>query len=247
MTTQQNTMQANPYQGDTPENNEKKCPVVMVLDVSGSMGFPSGESDDKTLIPIDEVNAGLKSFAQDVSADDIASNRLELCIISFGCDTRLEQDFELIKHIDMPVLKTRGSTALVDAMHSAIERLEQRKQHYRSTIQQYYRPYIILITDGYPNAGQDVKGLSQRIGHDVEQKKYNFWPIGVTGADMEMLSSLACPGKGASLPAIKFTGTNFAELFEWLSSSFSKISNSNEGDKQDITPKNPQAFQLTIN
>ena len=80
MTTQQNTMQTNPYQGETPQNYEQKCPVVMVLDVSGSMGFSSGDSDDTTLIPIDEVNAGLKSFAQDVSADDIASNRLELCI-----------------------------------------------------------------------------------------------------------------------------------------------------------------------
>ena len=245
MTTQQNTMQTNPYQGETPQNYEQKCPVVMVLDVSGSMGFSSGDSDDTTLIPIDEVNAGLKSFAQDVSADDIASNRLELCIISFGCDTRLEQDFELIKHIEMPVLKTRGTTALVDAMHSAIERLEQRKQYYRSSTQQYYRPYIILITDGYPNRDQDVNGLAQRIRQDAEDKKYNFWPIGVTGADMEMLSNLACPGKGASLPAMKLTGSNFAKLFKYLSSSFVKISNSRDEENIDLTPEQ-NLFQVKV-
>ncbi len=245
MTTQQNTMQANPYQGEMPENYEQKCPAIMVMDVSGSMGTSTGESDGENIIPIDEVNAGLKCFANDVSADNIASNRLELCIISFGCDTRMEQDFELIKHIKMPVLKTRGSTALVDAMYNAIERLEQRKQYYRSSTQNYYRPYIILITDGFPNDDQDIKGLSQKIGHDVEQKKYNFWPIGVTGADMDMLSSLACPGKGASLPAMKLTGTNFAKLFEYLSSSFVKISNSREGENIDLAP-DQNLFQVKV-
>jgi uncharacterized protein YegL len=226
MKKQQNTMRANPNQGETPQNYEPKYPIVMVLDVSGSMSRSTGNPDDKNVTHIDMANGGLKIFAQDVLADDIASNRLELCIISFGCDTRLELDFELIKYIEMPVLKTRGTTALVDAMHSAIERLEQRKQYYRSFTQQYYRPYIILITDGYPNGDQDIKGLSQRIGNDLEQKKYHFLPIGVRGADMEMLTRLACPEKlHASLPVMKLTGTTFAKLLEYLTSPFVKIPN----------------------
>jgi uncharacterized protein YegL len=45
---------------------------------------------------------------------------------------------------------------------------------------------------------------------------------------------------------MKFLGTNFAELFQWLSNSFNKISNSKDGEKLDITPQNPNYFQLTI-
>ena len=45
-----------------------------------------------------------------------------------------------------------------------------------------------------------------------------------------------------SLKAMKLDGLKFVELFQWLSASFGKVSNSKDGEEIDLTPeegKNP--------
>ena len=57
----------------------------------------------------------------------------------------------------MPTLNAGGSTAMVNALNDAIDKGEARKQWYKSTNQAYYRPWIILMTDGEPDDDQNVK------------------------------------------------------------------------------------------
>src|SRR5512138_3628532 len=56
------------------ENPEPRCPVVLLLDVSGSM---AGR-------PIDELNQGLQEFARVLKDDRLASLRVEVAVITFG-------------------------------------------------------------------------------------------------------------------------------------------------------------------
>lgn len=215
------------YKGELPVNYEQKCPVVFVLDVSGSM---SGD-------PINELNKGLQQFHEEIQSDATAKNRLDISIVSFGSDFKIEHDFKLISEYEMPQLTASGSTNLVAGMRKGMELIKERKKWYQETKQTYYRPYLIMITDGYPDHCPKKEGLNDEIEAAVRNKEFNFWAIGVQGANMEMLKDMSVSQYDGSLKALKLKGIRFVELFKWLSTSFSKISNSTEGDKIDLRPE----------
>jgi uncharacterized protein YegL len=58
------------------ENPENRCPVILLLDSSGSM---SGQ-------PIQELNRGLAAFKEDVQKDAQASLSVEVAIVTFSPD-----------------------------------------------------------------------------------------------------------------------------------------------------------------
>ena len=228
------------YTDEEPLNYDQKCPVVIVIDRSGSM---SGD-------PIDECNKGLKLFETEVPKDATCKARLDIAVVSFGSDTKIERDFGLIEQAPMPQLVINGSTKMVDALNVAIEILDKRKMWYRETGQNYYRPYLILITDGAPDVDQDISGISARLKMMASGKHFNFWPIAVEGANMEVMQQLSTYVKdgekgNGSLPPMMLDGIEFVKLFKFLSNSFRKITNSQQGDKIDFTPgsnDNPFVF-----
>jgi uncharacterized protein YegL len=227
-------MATNDFAGEVPVNDEQKCPCVLVLDTSGSM---SGE-------PINELNNGLSRFHEEISKDTTASSRLEIEIIRFDSSVEVVQGFSLVENFSMPQLSTRGSTKLVDGVRKGIERVDERKKWYKEEMQTYYRPYIILITDGAPDDGQDVDGLSREIQNGVDGKHFNFWAFGVEGANMEVLQKIS----HASFAPLKLTGVDFVKFFQWLSTSMTAVTNSKEGEKIDIAPKSnyENPFQITV-
>ena len=70
------------------ENKEKRCPVIFVLDTSGSM---QGE-------PISALNEGIKTFKQDVLRDTQAMLSVEVSLITFGDGVKQIQEFVTIEH-----------------------------------------------------------------------------------------------------------------------------------------------------
>jgi uncharacterized protein YegL len=222
------------YEGETPSNYEQKCPLVLVLDVSYSMNGTA----------IDELNTGLKAFQEDIKKDTVASSRLDVAIVTFGSNIDIIQDFALIDEFDMPHLTTNGTTRMVDGIDKGIEILNARKNWYKNTGQTYYRPYIVLMTDGYPDSGQDIDDLSMEIDSLTEEKHLNFWAFGVEGADMDLLKNI---GHQTSLIQ-KLKGMEFVKFFQWLSSSMETVSNSKEGEIIDVSPKNEEQnpFQLKV-
>ena len=53
-------------------NPEPRCPCVLLLDVSGSMGGK----------PLDELNAGLTTFRDELATDALAMKRVEVAIVT---------------------------------------------------------------------------------------------------------------------------------------------------------------------
>lgn len=205
------------FVAETPDNFEQKCLCVLVLDVSGSM---TGER-------IKELNRGLDEFHRQVRNDEIAAQRLEVCIIAFNSNISCIQEPALIDKFVMPILKARGTTKLVDAVRAGIDKTEARKRWYKETGQSYYRPFVILITDGTPDSDQDIDGLSMEINEGVNDKRFMFFPIGVQDANLDVLKQIAHP----STPPMMLKGLNFIAFFQWLSNSIGIITKSNEGDK----------------
>ena len=192
----------------------------MVLDVSGSM---LGK-------PIIELNQGLSDFYEEIQADSTAANRLEISIITFGSSVKCLVEPSLVHNFIMPKLVPTGSTKMVDGVKEGIAKLEARKQWYKDTGQPYYRPWIILITDGEPDVDQDIIGLSSEIKASVRDKKFNFFAIGVKGANMETLQQISSEG----MPAAKLDGLKFSAFFKWLSASMTTITSSTDGQMVDL-------------
>ena len=203
------------FAGESAVNQEVKCLCVFVLDVSGSM---RGEK-------LNALNQGLKDFYGEIqSAEGGISEKLieqlEVAIIQY--------DEEEIP----PVLEERGSTSeTVVAMEVAIKLVEQRKAWYKETGQKYYRPWIVVMTDGEPygnrSSAADIDAIASRVATESAAKKYFMMGIGVGEANMELLRKMC----GTALP---LQGTKFTEFFKWLSNSLSMVSTSKEGDKVNI-------------
>ena len=213
-------MAKNDFTAEAAENYEQKCLCVLVLDVSGSM---YGK-------PIEELNKGLQEFYNEISSDETTSQRLEVSLITFNDSVKTVQEPALVENFTMPKLEATGSTAMVNAVNEAIDKVAARKQWYKSTGQAYYRPWIILMTDGEPDSDQDVDMLAQRIKQDTANKRYAFLPIGVEGAKMEILDKI----KG-NIPPMKLQGTKFSSFFKWLSASMGTVVTAEEGQQVDLS------------
>jgi len=201
----------------TPLNYEQKCCCTLVLDVSGSMNGA----------PINELNRGLQDFYHDIMNDSTTANRLEVGMVEFSdvITTRMEPG--LLNHGGFPTLTVGGTTKLVDGVRQGIATTRARKSYYKQSGQPFYRPWIILITDGAPDGGQDTAGLAREINDAVNKKDFFFFAIGVQGANMNMLNQIS----HHSMPPAQLNGLKFSAFFKWLSASMSTVTNSKDGDQ----------------
>jgi len=214
------------FSAESPQNYEQKSICCFVVDVSLSM---EGE-------PIRELNAGLQEFHQDIAANPVTANRLEVAIVEF-CDivsTQIRPG--LIDSFAMPTLTAKGSTKLADGVREAVRVVELRKSWYKQTGQPYLRPWIVLITDGAPDSDQDIAGLAREIQQGVQAKKFVFLAIGVQKADMSILRQISSP----DMPPQLLQGLKFSEFFKWVSASMSVVAGSKDKDKVNLP--NPAAW-----
>lgn len=194
-----------PEFADNPEN---RCPVVLLLDISGSM---AGE-------PIQELNKGIQAFRDEISKDTQASLSVEISIITFGDTVSLAQDFITVDQFKPPTLAAGGLTPMGEAIELALDSIEKRKQIYKQNGINYYRPWIVLITDGAPT--DEWENAAARIKQAEAQRRCIFFAVGVEGADLYQLKQIAAPER----PPVKLYGLDFRELFVWLSHSTRTVS-----------------------
>jgi len=209
---------------------EEKLACVLVVDVSGSMG-PK----------MDKLNQGLQKFKDDIMRDEETMNRLEVGIITFNHKVETAMQMGAIDKLIMPVLAADGSTKLVDGVREGIRMVEARKKQYTQLGMPYKRPYVLLVTDGEPDPGQDVIGLAREIKTGVNDKHFVFWAFGVEGANYEMLEEISMDDK----PPLQFDSKDFGKFFEWLSNSLSNLSKAKKGEDVNIAPKT-NFFQMKV-
>ncbi|MFS0519649.1 VWA domain-containing protein [Nostoc sp. UIC 10607] len=195
------------------ENPENRCPVILLLDTSGSM---SGQ-------PIQELNRGLAAFKADILKDSQASLSVEVAMITFDPIVKLTQDFVTIDQFTPPTLEVDGVTPMGGAIEYALDFLESRKQTYKDNGILYYRPWVFLITDGAPT--DSWQSAAQRLREAEAQSRLSFFAVGVQGADMNILKQISPPER----PPVMLNGLDFRELFVWLSTSMKRVSSGKVG------------------
>lgn len=204
---------------DFADNPDPRCPVALVLDCSGSMGEPLTAGQPA---PIDALNDGLDVLVRELHRDPLARRRVEVSIVTFGSAVHVASDFATVDHLTLPQLTPSGVTPMGEAITTALDKLDERKRSYRANGIAYYRPWLLLITDGLPT--DDLTAARERLAAAEAGKQVAFFPVGIDGADFDVLATL-----GTRKP-MKLRGLAFDELFQWLSASQSRVSASNPGD-----------------
>ncbi|MCS6776764.1 MAG: VWA domain-containing protein [Chloroherpetonaceae bacterium] len=204
------------------ENPEPRCPCVLLLDISGSMHGA----------PIEALNEGLRTFRDNLCRDPLASRRVEVAIVTFNSEVRVEQDFVTVDRFEPPTLKAQGMTHMGAAIHKALDLVQARKAQYRASGIAYYRPWVFLITDGAPQGEPEgvVEDAARRIAEDEANKHVAFFAVGVENADMEKLATIS------TRAPVRLKGLNFVEMFVWLSASMQRVSQSQVGDQVALPP-----------
>lgn len=206
----------------------QKIALLLLLDTSGSM---LGSK-------IDQLNEALILLKQDLVEDDLARKRVEIAVITFGERISVNCAFSSVEDFTPIPLKADGRTSMGDAISLAIDIVEQRKNEYKSSGVDYYRPWIFMITDGEPTDMEpgDLKWSEtiKKLSDGEKNSKFSFFAIGVEPANTQILKQISKERDPLFLKENKFR-----EMFLWLSNSVQKVSRSHPGEQ--ITFEDPTA------
>ena len=204
------------YENVDVSNPAPRIPVVLVLDTSGSM---KGE-------PIQKLKEGLQQFVKEVSNDEAASMSVELEIIPMTESAepliQFSQTWEIETKKINPVAKYGTYTG--KALQKTLEDLNARIELYQSKGIQYYRPWVIMMTDGKP--GDQWKEQADILCDLASQDRIVYLGVGIgEKCDFNILKQMlpAVPGP------VKLPGLKFREFFRFISGSLSSVSCSADG------------------
>ena len=202
-------------------NPAPRCPVTLLLDVSGSM---SGQ-------PISELNAAVAQFVRETQADEAASMSVELEVITFGSTADVMQPFTPMASVTPPSsFCANGMTSMGAALRLAERDLKARRDLYRAQGVSSYRPWIVLMTDGGPNDNwQDV---AARLRAEAERGKFMYIGVEIgNSADHATMCQILPTEPGP----VKLQELRFKQFFRWLTDSLKSVSASAVSAQDSVT------------
>jgi uncharacterized protein YegL len=215
---------SNPEARSLLANRTRRTPCVLLVDTSASM---EGQK-------LQKLNAGFRAFRQDILRNPMASQSVELCVISFG-PVKLQSDFALVHEMKALEFEAAGVTPLKEALELAMLKVTERKKNYEAHGISYYRPWIFLLTDGDPTDSEgyfndSYKKLLVPLQLAAQEKKFILFTIGIGVSTLgrQVLNELSRPFNGRCLD---LANLKFEEMFLWLSGSLSRVSQSSPGEQ----------------
>lgn len=114
----------------------KPLPVMLLLDVSGSM---SG-------VKIETLNTAVRSMLDTFTDETTNETDIVVSIITFGADLKRLFPFTPATEVRFENLTAHGGTPLGEALRMAKAIIEDREE----TPSRSYRPTVVLVSDGRP-------------------------------------------------------------------------------------------------
>jgi len=207
---------------DFVNNPTTRLPVCLCLDTSGSM------KDE----PIRELNAGINTLLEVIKSNTKTKLSAEICIVTFSSEAQLIEEFATVdERPEVSELYADGWTLMGEGVNLALDMLEDRKEMYKKAGIDYFQPWLVLITDGCPegNDPAELERAIERTNKLIKDKKLTIFPIGVSGADMDVLRQFSPTKK-----PLKLQGLKFEDFFEWLGKSIERTSISIPGEKVEL-------------
>ena len=199
-------------------NPDPRVACVVLCDVSGSM---QGE-------PVAALERGFAAFTDYLHHDALASKRVEVAVVAFGTAATVLVPMQEARSLQPVQFTASGTTNMAAGIHLTLDIIEDRKQAYKMAGLQYYRPWILVLTDGKPN----VEGFDDavaRLNHAEQARGVTVFAVGAgPKVDYEQLARLSLQRSPAPLDGLKYEA-----LFQWLSASLASVSNSSEFARSD--------------
>jgi uncharacterized protein YegL len=147
----------------------KPLPVVMLLDVSGSM------SGDK----IENLNKAVEDMLATFAQEEKMESEILFSVITFGGQVDLYVPFTKASQVQWHGLQVNGDTPMGTALKMAKAMIEDKE----TTPSRAYRPTVVLVSDGQPtdswerplenfiSEGRSSKcdRMAMAIGHDADE------------------------------------------------------------------------------
>lgn len=199
-------------------NPDPRVACVVLADVSGSM---QGE-------PIAALERGFAAFTEYLHNEALASKRVEVAVVTFGTVATVLVPMQEARSLQPVPFTAGGTTNLGAGINLALDILEDRKHAYKVAGLQYYRPWILVLTDGKPNL-DGFDAAVARLNAAETAKGVTVFAVGAgPRVNYQQLGRLSQQRSPAPLDGLKYQ-----ELFEWLSASLSNVSNSSEFGRDD--------------
>lgn len=202
---------------DIENVNEPHLAWFFLLDTSGSMHSA-----------IDNYVRALNEFIKKAKKDNLTDRRIDIAIIEFNDTARIVQEFIPISKMESVKLSAYGPTAMGEGINLAIDEIKERIRLYKGFGIQFYKPCIVMITDGNPT--DDMQYAKQRLNEQVKKNKLDFFAIGApSNCNFGFLKEL-------TKKSIVLDYKEYDEIFSWLFDGMRKISNSRIEETIEFSP-----------
>lgn len=175
-----------------------KFPILFLVDISGSM---SGKS-------IQIVNETINRFCEWACSEPAASQILDVAVISFNHETKIDRPFMPVNRMEELNLSTDGGTLFVPAVELAVRLVEEQIQQYRLHGVATVTPWILLFSDG---DASDVRAAIKTVRLETDKRLFKMIALGVEEYNNRVLQQL-CDGMVIELS----NSSVLVELFHWL-------------------------------
>ena len=164
--------------------------------------------------PNEELNKVLQLIGEVLNEDGLAAGCCEVSIISFASEVKIEVGFRAASQYEAPHIAANGCTAMNEAINTALDALEARRQEYKENGIIYYRPWLFVLTDGHPTDTHLEAGTRSRLQEYISRKKVNYIPICIGDANIEHLKSYY--PDTVQNKTVLTDSESFRDLFVWL-------------------------------
>lgn len=202
----------------------KPLPVILLLDVSGSMG---GES-------IKQLNIAVKEMISDFASAEKNEVEILVSIITFGSEVILHTPYTSAKDIDWKDLTVSGSTPMGTAFSMAKAMIEDKE----TTPSRAYRPTIVLVSDGEPNDSwqQPLRALV----NDGRSNKCDRMAMAIGGAASNSVLNEFISGTENKV----FTAADASQIQEFFKFVTMSVTTRTNSQNANVVPKPEEIEQL---
>lgn len=210
----------------------KKLPVILLLDVSGSMSGKKIESlYDAT---VDMIESFVAAQAKEQSID--------VAIITFGAEVTLHSPYTPVKKLQengIPQFTASGMTPMGTALTMAKDMIEDKSV----TPSRIYRPAVVLVSDGAPN--DDWRGPMDRFIQDGRSSKCLRYAVAIgNDADRSVLERFTQDPNAVSFAE---DAKDISSQFKMISMSISTMATAPNSSSSSVVPTPSTALKYDNN
>jgi len=151
----------------------KPLPVVLLLDVSSSMGGAS----------IQMLNEATKTMIEDFAKAEKSEIEILVSIITFGAGVKLELPFTSASEVEWQDLSVSGATPMGTAFSMVKSMIEDKQV----TPSRAYKPTLVLVSDGAPTDSWETS-LGELVNEGRSSKCDRMAMAIGTGTDNNVLN-----------------------------------------------------------